>query len=56
MQRNSDLNDDGLGLGLVIVKELSELAGGKVEVYSKGKDKGSTFTFTMLLEAIPEPE
>lgn len=56
MQRNSDLNNDGLGLGLLIVKELSERAGGKVEVFSEGKDKGSTFTFTMLLEAIPDEE
>jgi CheY-like chemotaxis protein len=39
----------GLGLGLSIVKHLVQLHEGGVEVTSKGKDQGSTFTITLPL-------
>ena len=35
--------DKGTGLGLYWVKEIIKYHGGKVSVFSEGKDKGSTF-------------
>ena len=37
----------GLGLGLSIVRQLVDLHGGSVSVYSEGEDKGATFTITL---------
>jgi PAS domain S-box-containing protein len=39
----------GLGLGLSIVRQLTELHGGAVSVYSPGKDQGSTFVVRLPL-------
>ena len=38
---------DGLGLGLAIVRHLSELHGGQVAAESEGTDKGSTFIISL---------
>lgn len=43
----------GLGLGLVIVRHLVELHGGKVSVESEGENRGSTFTVNLPVAAIP---
>jgi signal transduction histidine kinase/CHASE3 domain sensor protein len=40
---------DGLGLGLAIVRQLTQLHGGSVSVESKGKNKGATFTVRLPL-------
>ena len=45
----------GTGLGLTISQQYVELMGGKIDVQSE-KDKGSTFTFTLLLEEVPVSE
>lgn len=41
---------DGAGLGLAISKELVELMGGQMKMYSVGYGKGSTFTFYINVE------
>ena len=43
----------GLGLGLCISKGLAEMHGGRIEVRSEGKGKGTTFTVTLPLTAAP---
>ena len=45
----------GTGLGLTISQQYVELMGGKIDVQSE-KEKGSTFTFTLLLEEVPVTE
>jgi PAS domain S-box-containing protein len=45
----------GLGLGLAIVRHLTELHGGTVEVESPGEDRGATFRLTLPRRREGEP-
>ncbi len=47
--RTLDRAQGGLGLGLTLVRRITELHGGKVEVYSEGRGRGTTFTISLPL-------
>ena len=42
----------GIGLGLTMVKQIVESAGGQIGVESAGRDKGSTFKISMRMQAV----
>ena len=55
LQRTAKMNSEGIGLGLTIVKQIVELGGGEIKVFSNGIGKGSTFSFTLpMMEAVVE--
>lgn len=43
------MNHEGIGMGLMICKELVALNEGTIKVHSDGEDKGSVFSFTMKM-------
>ena len=46
------MNSAGIGLGLTIVKEIVEHSGGTITAESEGSNKGSVFTFTMIMNPV----
>jgi two-component system CheB/CheR fusion protein len=52
---SANRKQQGLGLGLTLVRELVELQGGTVRAASEGKDRGSTFTVTLPVPALLMP-
>ena len=46
------MNNEGIGIGLTIVKQLVELNQGEIGVHSDGHNKGSVFYFTMQMEPV----
>lgn len=54
-ERTPDRQQGGLGLGLALVKSITNLHGGSVQVYSEGVGKGSTFTISLPLHNNEDP-
>lgn len=50
-QIDPDVSNQGLGIGLALVRQLAELHGGNVSASSAGLGKGATFTITLPLSS-----
>ena len=53
LSRTAEMNHEGIGLGLTIVKQIIHQYNGTVQVESAGVNKGSTFSFTMEMGLAP---
>ena len=49
LQRTAEINSDGIGLGLTIVRQIVETHDGEIHASSNGVDQGSKFTFDMKI-------
>jgi PAS domain S-box-containing protein len=54
-ERTLDRADGGLGIGLTLVRRLTELHGGSVQAASEGPGRGSEFTIRLPLATGPVP-
>ena len=54
LQRTADINSEGIGLGLTMVKQIVETAGGIVGVESDGVGLGSLFSFCMKMDHVTD--
>jgi len=54
-ERTLDRADGGLGIGLTLVRRLTELHGGSVQAASEGPGRGSEFTIRLPLADAPVP-
>ena len=50
------MNSDGIGLGLLIVKQIVECADGSIVALSPGPDQGSVFAFSMQMKSFVEQQ
>lgn len=54
LHRTAEMNHEGIGMGLTIVKQIVEKSGGLIAVWSEGLGKGSYFYFNMPLKIAPQ--
>ena len=50
--RTADMNNEGIGMGLMICQNLVGMNKGTIKAASKGENLGSTFTFTFNLKKV----
>ena len=56
LEPSSEQAQGGLGIGLALVKDLVELHGGRVQVLSEGRDRGSTFNVVLPRSVVLEDD
>ena len=49
LRRTAEINNEGIGLGLMICSKLVKMNKGSISVHSDGEGKGSIFTFSMRM-------
>ena len=55
LERTKSMNLEGIGMGLMICKNLVQQNGGTIQVHSDGEGCGSSFKFTMQMQK-PKPD
>ena len=50
LKRTAAMNDEGIGMGLMICRNLVQLNSGTISVRSEGANLGSIFSFTMKMQ------
>ena len=56
LHRTAAMNSQGIGLGLLIVKQVVESSGGSISVTSRGVGHGSKFSFSMSMDEVVIPD
>ena len=54
LHRTAKVNNDGIGLGLTIVKQIIEASRGQISAESDGLNKGSCFMFSIPMQRASE--
>ena len=49
LKRTAAMNNEGIGLGLLICQNIVRESGGIISAHSEGLDKGATFSFSIKM-------
>ena len=49
LKRTAEMNNEGIGLGLLICQNIVRASGGSISAHSEGPDKGATFCFSFKM-------
>lgn len=52
LNASADENPDGIGMGLMICKNIVSHYGGTISCYSAGENQGSTFMFSLKMPVV----